>query len=69
MFNEREFEAQLARRGIKKYVLAQRMGMSYTNLYRKIKTGRFTAEEIGKIIEIAEIDDPMPIFLPKNLRK
>jgi DNA-binding Xre family transcriptional regulator len=67
MFNEREFEAQLVRKGIKKYELADRLGMSYTNLYRKIKTGRFTREEIGKIIDIAGIDDPVPIFFADEL--
>jgi DNA-binding Xre family transcriptional regulator len=67
MFNEREFEAQLVRKGIKKYELADRLGMSYTNLYRKIKTGRFTREEIGKIIDIAGIDDPVPIFFADKL--
>jgi len=67
MFNEREFEAQLVRKGIKKYELAKRLGMSYTNLYRKIKTGRFTREEIGKIIDIADIDDPVPIFFADEL--
>jgi DNA-binding Xre family transcriptional regulator len=67
MFNEREFEAQLVRKGIKKYELADRLGMSYTNLYRKIKTGRFTREEIGKIIDIAGIDEPVPIFFADEL--
>ena len=67
MFNEREFEAQLVRKGIKKYELAEKLGMTYTNLYRKIKTGRFTREEIGKIIDIAEIEDPMPIFFADEL--
>ena len=67
MFNEREFEAQLVRKGIKKYELAEKLGMTYTNLYRKIKTGRFTREEIGKIIDIAEIEDPMTIFFADEL--
>ena len=50
MFNKYEFDAQLARKGMKKYELAEKLGMTYTSLYRKIESGRFTREEIGKII-------------------
>ena len=67
MFNKREFEAQIARKGIKKYELAERLNMSYTNLYRKIETGRFTREEIGKIIDILGIADPVPICFAEEL--
>lgn len=67
MFNEREFEAQMARKGVKKYELAEKLGMTYTSLYRKIKSGRFTREEIGKIIELLEIKDPVPIFFAEEL--
>ena len=67
MFNEREFEAQMARKGVKKYELAEKLGMTYTSLYRKIKSGRFTREEIGKIIELLEIKDPVPIFFEEEL--
>ena len=67
MFDKREFEAQIARKGIKKYELAERLNMSYTNLYRKIETGRFTREEIGKIIDILGITDPVPIFFAEEL--
>lgn len=62
MFNKYEFDAQLARKGIKKNELADKLGMSYTNLYRKIESGRFSREEIGKIIVILDIADPVPIF-------
>lgn len=62
MFNKYEFDAQLARKGMKKYELAEKLGMTYTNLYRKIESGRFSREEIGKIIVILEIADPVPIF-------
>lgn len=67
MFNKREFEAQLVRKGIKKKELAEMLGMSYTNLYRKIESGKFTREEINRIIEILEIDDPRPIFFAPKL--
>ena len=68
MFNEREFNAQLARKGIKKAELAEYIGMTYTNLYRKIRDdGKFTREEMGKIIELLEIEDPASIFFAEEL--
>lgn len=63
MFNEREFNAQLARKGVKKAELAEHLGMTYTNLYRKIRDdGKFTREEMVKIIDFLGIDDPASIF-------
>lgn len=63
MFNEREFNAQLARKGIKKAELAEYLGMTYTNLYRKIKEdGNFTREQMAKIIDYLGIEDPTSIF-------
>ena len=63
MFNEREFNAQLARKGIKKAELAEYLGMTYTSLYRKIKEdGKFTREELAKIIDYLGIEDPASIF-------
>lgn len=63
MFNEREFNAQLARKGIKKTELAEHLGMTYTSLYRKIKEdGKFTREELAKIIDFLGIEDPTSIF-------
>lgn len=63
MFNEREFNAQLARKGVKKAELAEHLGITYTSLYRKIKEdGKFTREEMAKIIDLLQIDDPTSIF-------
>ncbi len=67
MFNKYEFDAQLARKGMKKYELAERLGITYTSLYRKIESGKFTREEIGKIIGILDINDPVPIFFAEEL--
>lgn len=67
MFNKREFEAQLARKGVKKYEVAAELKMSYGNLYRKIETGHFTREEIGKLIKFLAIENPMEIFFADEL--
>jgi len=67
MFNKREFEALLARKGVKKYQVARELDMTYGNLYRKIETGHFSREEIGTLIKFLDIKDPMPIFFADEL--
>lgn len=63
MFNKLEFNAQLARKGIKKNELAEYLGITYTSLYRKIEgDGKFTREEIAKIVKFLDIQDPVAIF-------
>lgn len=70
MFNKYEFNAALARKGMKKVELARLLDIEYSTLYRKIEeNGKFTREEMAKIIKELDIDDPMKIFLLKNLYK
>lgn len=62
MFNKNEFNAQLARRGVKKIELAKVLGIEYTTLYRKIEDdGKFSREEIAKIIDYLKIDNPIVV--------
>lgn len=62
MFNKNEFNAQLARRGVKKIELAKVLGIEYTTLYRKIEDdGKFSREEIAKIIDYLKIDNPLVV--------
>ena len=62
MFNKNEFNAQLARRGVKKIELAKVLGIEYTTLYRKIEDdGKFSREEIVKIIDYLKIDNPLVV--------
>ena len=68
MFNKYEFNAALARKGMKKVQLAKYLGIEYSTLYRKIEeNGKFTREEMAKIIDILGIDDPMKIFFAEEL--
>lgn len=68
MFNKYEFNAALARKGMKKVELARHLGIEYSTLYRKIEeNGKFTREEMAKIIDVLNIDDPMKIFFAEEL--
>jgi predicted transcriptional regulator len=68
MFNKYEFNAALARKGMKKVELARLLDIEYSTLYRKIEeNGKFTREEMAKIIKELDIDDPMKIFFAEEL--
>ena len=68
MFNEREFNAQMARKGKRRVDLANALGIDPSTLYRKIQNdGDFDREQISTIIEFLEIDDPMSIFFASEL--
>ncbi len=67
-FDKNEFNAQLARRGVKKLEIANILGITYTSLYRKIEGGgNFSREEMAKIIDFLQIDDPARIFFAKDV--
>ena len=68
MFNKYEFNAALARKGMKKVELARLLDIEYSTLYRKIEeNGKFTREEMAKIIKELDIDDPRKMFVAEEL--
>jgi len=62
MFNVREMRAEMARAGFTQKKLAQQIGTTEQTLIRKMKTGRFTTDEVNAIIHTLGIDDPRGIF-------
>lgn len=67
MFNRRLFEAHLVLAGVTKAELAKLLGINVTTMSRKIqRDGDFTREEINKIINVLNIDDPTEIFFAKE---
>ena len=68
MFDVRKFDAQLALRNISRKELAEYLGISEATMYRKIKSGgRFSRDEINKMIDLLEIEEPMTIFFTNKL--
>ena len=45
--------------------VANYLGMSTKTFYLRMKKGVFGSDEIEKMIEYLNIDDPMPIFFAK----
>ena len=67
-FNRKEFNAQLARKGINVQKLAEDINMPVSTMYRKLaNNGDFDREEIAKIVERLEIEDPGIIFFAQEL--
>lgn len=66
MFSKNEFRAELARKGYTQKSLAEKIGMTPKTLYLKMKTGKFGTDEVNKIMEVLNIQDPIPIFFAKK---
>lgn len=68
MFNKRKLLAQMVLKGVTQKRLAEKLDIDESTLYRKINNdGSFTRKEMNTIIEILDIDDPMPIFFADGL--
>jgi len=50
MFNRKRFEAMLLERGVTKQQLCDYLGISIASLFRRLKDGNFTANEIRLLI-------------------
>lgn len=68
MFDVRRFKAQLVLKGITSKMLAERLGINESTLYRKINAdGDFSREEINIMIEYLEFENPLDVFFAKEL--
>lgn len=68
MFDKTRFKAQIVLAGITSKELAEKLGINESTLYRKInKDGNFTRDEINKLIEILNIENPQEIFFAEKL--
>lgn len=47
--------------------VAKQIGITPRTFYEKMKKGVFGSDEIEKMIEYLNIDDPMPIFFAKEV--
>lgn len=46
---------------------ASAIGMEERTFYNRMKKGVFNSDEIFKIMDVLEIDNPNPIFFVKNI--
>lgn len=63
MFNIKEFNAMLARKGMTKIELAKTLGISSSALYRRLRNdGQFSIMEISDMIKIFGQDEVIKAF-------
>ena len=68
MFDVRRFKAQLVLKGVTGKMLAEKLHINESTLYRKINAnGDFSREEINIMIEYLEIENPLEIFFADEL--
>jgi predicted transcriptional regulator len=68
MFNKLEFNAQIARKGLRRIDVAKALNIDPSTLYRKIENdGDFDRDQINTLIALLEIEDPKPIFFADEL--
>jgi len=62
MLNANELKAQFKRKGLTQEEVAKRMNISSRTLSNKLKKGILKSDEIENLIELLDIENPMPIF-------
>ena len=68
MFNKLEFNAQIARKGLRRIDVAKALNIDPSTLYRKIENdGDFDRDQINTLISLLGIEDPKPIFFADEL--
>lgn len=66
MFAITEFRAQMVRNGYNQKTLASAIGITPKTLYLKMKSGKFSTDEIEKIMKLLDISDPVPVFFAEE---
>lgn len=62
MMKVNELKGIMVSRGYTQEMLAKELGISRRTLGSRLKYGVFRSNEIGKLIEILDIKDPVDIF-------
>lgn len=69
MVNTLELKAQIARKGKTNQEVYEALGMSKRVWYDRIKNKKFNSDEMYKLIELLEIDNPAPIFFAPEVTR
>ena len=67
MVNTNKLHGKIVEKGYSKRSFAHKIGMSEATFYRKMKSGVFGSDEIEKMIEILDIENPTAIFFDKEV--
>ena len=68
MFDIKKFKAQMVLKGFTGKQLADALNINESTFYRKLNdNGRFSREEINKMVDLLSIEDPKVIFFADEL--
>lgn len=65
MVDVNRLKGTIVSNGLTQEDVAKHLGIASKTFYLKMKKGVFGSDEIEKMIEFLNIDDPMPIFFAK----
>lgn len=65
MIRVNELKGVIVKNGYTQYDMAQKLGISPKTFYSKMRKGIFGSDEIQKMIDILQIEDPIHIFFAK----
>lgn len=67
MINVNALRGRLVEKGYTQEEMAKELGMSSVTFYRRLKRGVFGSDEIEKMIELLDIQEPSAIFFAKSV--
>ena len=62
MVDTLELKAVIVRKGMKQIEVAKKMGMSRKTWFDRMSKKKFDSDEMYKLIQILDIENPTPIF-------
>lgn len=66
MVNTLELKAAIVRKGMKQIEVAEKMGMSRKTWFDRMSKKKFDSDEMYKLIQILDIENPTPIFFAEE---
>jgi len=57
----------MAEKGMSQRQVAKEIGIHEETLYRKMRLGSFDSEEMQKLVDLLQIEDPAAIFFAKKV--
>lgn len=66
MIRTDKLRGKIVEKGLSQAAVAEKIGIVPKTFYEKMKVGVFGSDEIEKMIDLLEIEDPMSIFFAKE---
>lgn len=66
MIRTDKLRGKIVEKGLSQAAVAEKIGIVPKTFYEKMKAGVFGSDEIEKMIDLLEIEDPMSIFFAKE---